>query len=561
MSGSRSLPRRHRDPDTDSRSSGSGGDDTRDAEPRGGGGGGGSIPIRVIHERRGQPRYGAGPAYQRNTTDLPAKAAAAAPSSQHQTTGSESPRLERAASEPPHKFKQRLNISAANPGLYSTIPENGDTASLGGGPQPPHTGDRNPIKTSASAPSVPASADLGGPVAPPRRSPPRAMSGSGAPQPVSGTNVRHIPIFVEGRPEPIFNPSLASAPPPPQQQEAAPVFPKPSAYYPPGVQRVRSREEAEPTTPLGPPPGPIPMGYTPAPADQAPPPPPDLSLGLLKPDQPLAEPTTPQGPPPGPIPMGYIGPLPQDGSPQPPCPPPDPEAADLQPLQPPVPPQRHRTPPQPQEGGRRVSAEVAGSRKSSAPEAEGRKEPQVNVIPIRLEAAEARRPESPSCARPRQPGSRTPSQEPARTRSPAPAPAPAPARGQEQPKHSPAPAQTNPKIIKLEKIKEDVESLTEKIENFKGFKTDKEYLYLEEMLTRHLLSLDGIEPEGETSIRQMRKESINSVNRCLSLLDRKVSDVNTDAAENDRILSELAEKSLENSESNSDKKDDNQGSL
>ena len=513
MSGSRSLPRRHRDPDTDSRSSGSGGDDTRDAEPRGGGGAGGSIPIRVIHERRGQPRYGAGPAYQRNTTDLPAKAAAAAPSSQHQATGSESPRLERAASEPPHKFKQRLNISAANPGLYSTIPENGDTASLGGGPQPPHTGDRNPIKTSASAPSVPASADLGGPVAPPRRSPPRAMSGSGAPQPVSGTNVRHIPIFVEGRPEPIFNPSLGSAPPPQQQQEAAPVFPKPSAYYPPGVQRVRSREEAEPTTPLG--------------------------------------------PPPGPIPMGYIGPLPQDGSPQPPCPPPDQEAADLQPLQPPVPPQRHRTPPQPQEPGRRVSAEVAGSRKSSAPEAEGRKEPQVNVIPIRLEAAEVRRPESPSCARPRQPGSRTPSQEPARTRSPA----PAPARGQEQPKHSPAPAQTNPKIIKLEKIKEDVESLTEKIENFKGFKTDKEYLYLEEMLTRHLLSLDGIEPEGETSIRQMRKESINSVNRCLSLLDRKVSDVTTDAAENDRILSELAEKSLENSESNSDKKDDNQGSL
>ena len=100
-----------------------------------------------------------------------------------------------------------------------------------------------------------------------------------------------------------------------------------------------------------------------------------------------------------------------------------------------------------------------------------------------------------------------------------------------------------------------------RLENFKGFKTDREYLYLEEMLTRHLLSLDGIEPEGETSIRQMRKESINSVNRCLSLLDRKVSDVNTDAAENDRILSELAEKSLENSESNSDKKDDNQGSL
>ena len=101
----------------------------------------------------------------------------------------------------------------------------------------------------------------------------------------------------------------------------------------------------------------------------------------------------------------------------------------------------------------------------------------------------------------------------------------------------------NPKIAKLEKIKEDVESLTSKIDNFQGSKTDKEYLYLEEMLTRHLIALDGIEPEGQTEIRQMRKESINSVNRCLSLLDRKVSDATTDAAVNDQILSELVEKS------------------
>ena len=79
------------------------------------------------------------------------------------------------------------------------------------------------------------------------------------------------------------------------------------------------------------------------------------------------------------------------------------------------------------------------------------------------------------------------------------------------------------------------------------------------MLTRHLLSLDGIEPEGDTEIRQIRKESINSVNRCLSYLDRKVSDITTDAADNDQILSELAEKSLEMSEKKSDN-NDKQGS-
>ena len=83
----------------------------------------------------------------------------------------------------------------------------------------------------------------------------------------------------------------------------------------------------------------------------------------------------------------------------------------------------------------------------------------------------------------------------------------------------------------------------DKIEKFKGSKTDKEYLYLDEMLTRHLISLDGIDPEGELEIRQLRKESIKSVNRCLSLLDRKVSDVTGDAEDNNQVLSQLAEKS------------------
>jgi len=69
-------------------------------------------------------------------------------------------------------------------------------------------------------------------------------------------------------------------------------------------------------------------------------------------------------------------------------------------------------------------------------------------------------------------------------------------------------------------------------------------------MTRHLLALDGIEPEGNTEIRQMRKESINSVNRCLSMLDRKVSDATTDAADNDQILSDLAEMSKTKSDNN-----------
>merc|ERR1719225_1627915 len=513
-----------------------------------------SIPIRVFHERPKQ-RYGERPTGQRSTTELPAKASPGLGTADLKT-GSESPRLERAASEPPNKFKQRLNISA-NPGC-STIPENSDnTSGQGSGrhqQQHPHnlTSDRNnPIKTSASAPSVPgysAASDLGAPVAPPRRSPPRslgAMSG-GQPQPppTVGSSVRHIPIFVEGRPEPIFNQNLNT-----QQQPLAQAgqsqdlpFSKPSEFYPPGVQRIRSREEAppqgaqEPTTPLGPPPGPIPMGYVP-PAHQ----------DLLRPEpQPPAEPTTPLGPPPGPIPMGYVPR--EDGQP---CP-----QEDQEDSAPPVPPQRHRSPPQPQSASiqpqephpasRKSSSEKSadvGSRKSS--DSDGRKDPVVNVIPIRVETG---RPESP---RPKQ-SSRHTSQEPSKS--------PVNVRKPENPQQSappPAPptqAPANPKIMKLAKIQEDVESLTNEIKNFNGSKDTKEYRFLEEMLTRQLLALDGIEPDGDTEIRTIRKESINSVNRCLSLLDRKVSDVTADAAANDQILSELAEKSL------GDKKNDNQGS-
>ena len=39
-------------------------------------------------------------------------------------------------------------------------------------------------------------------------------------------------------------------------------------------------------------------------------------------------------------------------------------------------------------------------------------------------------------------------------------------------------------MAKLDKINEEVELLMEKIRNFRGSKQDKEYLYLDEMLTR-----------------------------------------------------------------------------
>lgn len=464
-----------------------------------------SIPINVVHDRGG-PRHKYSTA--RNTTELPAKA----------SEGSESPRLERAASEPPNKFTQRLNLSKP---CYNTIPEGGEGGPQGRpsqlqdprGPEPTRPGS---IKPSASAPSVPTQQSQ--PVPPPRRTPPRPanMAQPGVPT-NSASNVRHIPIFVEGRPEPIFNTNLKPGQP---EQQAPPAtdlsFPKPSDYYPQGVQRVKSRDSTltpetpsfqgepfrsgrqmapieEPTTPLGPPPGAvIPMGFIPPSTLQAPEQPP--------------EPTTPQGPPPGPIPMGY---LPSEGTPA------EPE------VQPPPPPQRNKVPVREQlavpseandvngissEGQKRASSPSLLNNASQRTGTIGKEkkvpsEPVVNVVPIKLEGARSR----------------------GTSQEPRPGKSPTPARNSPQPISEPQAAPANPKVAKLDKIKEEVDLLMEKIKTFGGTKKDKEYLYLDEMLTRHLIALDGIEPEGQADIRQMRKESINSVNMCLSLLDEKVA--------------------------------------
>merc|ERR1712001_532247 len=104
--------------------------------------------------------------------------------------------------------------------------------------------------------------------------------------------------------------------------------------------------------------------------------------------------------------------------------------------------------------------------------------------------------------------------------------------------------QVDPALAKLQKVKDAVSELLEKIESYKGSKEDKEYRYLDEMLTRHLLTLDSIETGGRDDIRQMRKDTIRSINRCASILDSRASGKQgKDAADNNAILDELAAKS------------------
>eukprot|EP00096_Caligus_rogercresseyi_P008393 TRINITY_DN2710_c0_g2_i1.p1 TRINITY_DN2710_c0_g2~~TRINITY_DN2710_c0_g2_i1.p1 ORF type:complete len:448 (+),score=131.78 TRINITY_DN2710_c0_g2_i1:499-1842(+) len=345
-----------------------------------------SIPIKVIHEKSNASRASHSPPQRphthqhhpftgsRQTTEIPLPSSGKQQQSLHA-----SPRLERAHSEPPKSFHQRLSSSLHPPG-QQTIPE-----------QRTEEDPSNPIMTSASAPSVPGDSlpketKKSSPVPPTPPPPPQASSQGADPNPQP--QIRHIPIVVEGRDAPVFSRKVSDPTTKPSESSQQP-----------------QKQYKEPTTPLGPPPGPIPMG---------------CSADHLKP---MEEPSSPLPCPDGPIPL--------------PCSP-------------------------------------------NLLQKEAKKE---ETVPL-ADATDGKEPSSsPSKQHPQEP--------------------------------------QDPALEKVKSIQNNLAEITRRIEGFKGSKKDKEYLYLDEMLTRHLLSLDGIDSGGKEDIRKARKESIKSVNRCLSLLDSK----------------------------------------
>lgn len=85
---------------------------------------------------------------------------------------------------------------------------------------------------------------------------------------------------------------------------------------------------------------------------------------------------------------------------------------------------------------------------------------------------------------------------------------------------------TDNAVTKIQKIQREVSELMDGVEKFTGTsKRDKQYLYLDEMLTQNLLKLDTIDTEGKEDIKQARREAIKCINACIAVLEAK-----TDAA-------------------------------
>lgn len=84
---------------------------------------------------------------------------------------------------------------------------------------------------------------------------------------------------------------------------------------------------------------------------------------------------------------------------------------------------------------------------------------------------------------------------------------------------------TNENVI--ESIRAEANSLLKRIEEFQGTTdSDKNYRYLDEMLTRCILRLDNIECNN-LSDRTGRKEAVDVVNQAISILERKL-EINSD---------------------------------
>ncbi|KAM5272491.1 BAG family molecular chaperone regulator 3 [Ctenodactylus gundi] len=103
--------------------------------------------------------------------------------------------------------------------------------------------------------------------------------------------------------------------------------------------------------------------------------------------------------------------------------------------------------------------------------------------------------------------------------SPAPVEAPPPKSGDAEalPKH--------PGVLKVEAILEKVQGLEQAVDNFEGKKTDKKYLMIEEYLTKELLALDSVDPEGRADVRQARRDGVRKVQTILEKLEQKAIDV------------------------------------
>ncbi|KAM3834317.1 BAG family molecular chaperone regulator 3 isoform 2-T2 [Vipera latastei] len=102
--------------------------------------------------------------------------------------------------------------------------------------------------------------------------------------------------------------------------------------------------------------------------------------------------------------------------------------------------------------------------------------------------------------------------------------------------------QKHPGVLKVEAILNRVQILEQEVDSFQGKKNDKKYLWIEEYLTKELLALDSVDPEGRADVRQARRDGVRKVQKILERHEQKAEDA-PETTQGDGFQSSLPESS------------------
>ena len=78
------------------------------------------------------------------------------------------------------------------------------------------------------------------------------------------------------------------------------------------------------------------------------------------------------------------------------------------------------------------------------------------------------------------------------------------------------------KLDEIESVLARAKELIPRVAAFKGSKQDKEYLYLEEHLTRYILSLDLVETDGQEKLKSARRAAVKEILSIVNDLEASV---------------------------------------
>nr|XP_020454672.1 BAG family molecular chaperone regulator 3 isoform X2 [Monopterus albus] len=100
----------------------------------------------------------------------------------------------------------------------------------------------------------------------------------------------------------------------------------------------------------------------------------------------------------------------------------------------------------------------------------------------------------------------------------------------------------HPGLAKVQQIVERVAKLEQEVKCFGGKKNDKKYLLLEELLTKELLALDSVDPEGRADVRQARRDGVRRVQTILEQLEQLEEQSAKPASDTAMELDDLTQK-------------------